>query len=313
PLVNPATGYRIMLSAPDVTQKINESKSNAAEAYYQAGIRFSKMSNSMDIQKKAALEFAAALKLIPGYKDAYLKFEQSRNLAVKRIAVVPVENLSVSKTEYGAIAEMLTDHIISRIISQSKDNQFTEVIARSQMEAVLHEQQLSASGLVSASSSVNLGQMLGAHEILTGKILQITVTPARTTWVNQTAKARVVVGREEYVDESGKTKERDVHGEVSCDFSKFSKTASASVSGSFSIVDVETGKIRMQESIEIKFPWSDTWCRKLSGDERALSNSIKNLMGKSEPYPPEESEMVFSALRELGDAVVSKAEGYLIR
>ncbi|MDD4309775.1 MAG: hypothetical protein PHO32_05300, partial [Candidatus Cloacimonetes bacterium] len=88
PLVNPATGYRIMLSAPDVTQKINESKSNAAEAYYQAGIRFSKMSNSMDIQKKAALEFAAALKLIPDYKDAYLKFEQSRNLAVKRIAVV---------------------------------------------------------------------------------------------------------------------------------------------------------------------------------------------------------------------------------
>ncbi len=40
----------------------------------------------------------------------------------------------------------------------------------------MKEQQLSASGLVNETSSVRLGQILGANEILTGSILQISVS-----------------------------------------------------------------------------------------------------------------------------------------
>ena len=313
PLVDPNTGYRVMLIFPDISDKINASKENAAEAHYQAGIRYSKMADTRDIQKQAALEFSAAQKLSPGYKDASLKYEQSRSLAIKRLAIVPFEDISSSKNRYGAISELLTDFIISRIMELGKENEFTEIIDRSQMDTVLKEQQLSASGLLSESSGVQLGQILGAHEILTGKILQVSVTPSRTAWVNQTAKAKAVVGKEEYLDENGKTKIRDIYGEVSCLYRKYSKTTSVAVSGSFSIVEVETGKIKLQESIEIKNPWSDTWCRKLEGDERALSQSVRNQMNKVEPYPPEDSEMVVTALRELGGSVVSKAGAYLWR
>ncbi|MDY0150664.1 MAG: CsgG/HfaB family protein [Candidatus Cloacimonas sp.] len=311
PLVNPETSYRVVLPCPDLYDKISESRENAAEARYQSALRYARMSNDMDTQKKAAQDFKEAMNLIPDYKDAQLKYQQSRKNAIKRIAIVPFEDKSSSRQRYGAISEMVTDHIISSIMGDNYNREFTEIITRSQMDAILAEQKLSASGLVSEGSSVNLGQILGAHEILTGKILQIAVTPERTVWVNQTAKAKVVVGREEYVNDEGKTEERDVMGEVTCDYRKFTKTAAVGVSGSFSIVDVETGRIKLQESIDIRDPWQDTWCRKLGGDERALNNNIKNLIEKTEPFPPAESEMVFTALRELGNSVVSKARGYL--
>lgn len=310
PLVNPDSGYRLLLPFPELDDKLSESRENAAEARYQSGLRYSRMSNSLDNQKKAAQDFKAALNFIPDYKDASLKYQQSRSLAVKRIAIMPFEDKSASRSRYGAISELLTDHIISRIMDNRYNSEFTEIISRTQMDAVLNEQQLSASGVISEGSSVNLGQILGAHEIMTGKILQITVTPSRTVWVNQTATAKVVVGREEYVDEDGKTKERDVYGEVSCEYRRFTKTASVVVSGSFSIVDVETGKIKAQESIEIRNPWSDVWSRKLSGDDRALSHNQKKQIEKPEPFPPVENEMVFTALRELGNSVVEKAKGY---
>lgn len=310
-LVNPISGYRVNINLPDFNEKIASSRENAAETHYQAGIRFSKMNNNLDTQKKAALEFKAALNLIPDYKDSALKYEQSRKLAVKRLAVQPFEDKSATRNRYGALSELLTDHIISQIMNATAGSEFIEIIARNQMDAVIAEQQLGASGLVSEASTVKLGQLLGAHEILTGRILQINQTQERTVSVNQEAKAKVVIGKEKYTDEQGNVKERDVWGEVSCQYRKYTKTSGVTVSGSFSILDVETGKIKLQESVEIRNPWSENWCRKISGDDRALNQSLIALINKAEPFPPNESEMVATALKEMGSTIVSKARSYL--
>jgi len=310
-LVNPYSGYRVLINIPDLSEKISSSRDNAAEDRYQAGIRYAKISNDIETQKKAALEFKASMNLIPDYKDASLRYDQCRKQAIKRIAITPFEDKSNSRNRYGAIADLLTDHIISQIISFTANSDFVEIIARSQMDAVMAEQQLSASGLVSEASTVRLGQILGAHEILTGRILQVSVTPSRTVSVAQETKARVVIGREDYIDEDGKNRQRDVHGEVSCQYRKYTKTAGVNVSGSFSIIDVETGKLKLQESMEIKNPWADSWCRKISGDDRALNPNLKTQIVKTEPFPPEDGEMVMDALRQLGSAIVSKTRSYL--
>lgn len=309
-LVNHNTGYQLNLNIPDINQKLSSSRENAAEDHYQAGLKLSKMSSDSSTQKKAALEFKAATTLIPDYKDAALKYEQCRKLAIRRLAIQPFEDKSATRNRYGAISDILTDQITSQIISIARNSEFVEIIARSQMDAVIAEQQLNASGMVNESSTVRLGELLGAHEILTGRILQINESQERTVSVNQEAKARVVTGKEEYTDDQGNLKERDVWGEVSCQYRKFTKTSGVTVSASFSIIDVETGKIMLQESLEIRNPWSDSWIRKISGDERALNNNLKNLMNKAEPYPPNISEMVSTALRELGTSIVNKAKVY---
>jgi len=310
-LVNPNSGYRVILNIPDFSEKISSSRENAAETHYQSGIRFARMNNDLDTQKKAALEFKATMNLIPEYKDAQLKYEQSRKLAVKRLAVQPFEDKSATRNRYGALSELLTDQIISQILNVTAGSEFIEIISRSQMDAVIAEQQLNASGLVSEASTVKLGQILGAHEILTGRILQINQAQERTVSVNQEVTAKVVTGKEKYTDDQGNIKERDVWGEVNCQYRKFTKTAGVNVSGSFSILDVETGKIILQETVEVKNPWSESWCRKISGDDRAMNQSLKNLMNKAEPFPPNESEMVATALREMGSAIVGKARSYL--
>jgi len=310
-LVNPNTGYQLTLNIPDIGQKLSSSRENAAEDHYQAGVKLSKMSSDSSTQKKAALEFKAAENLIANYKDAALKYEQSRKLAIRRLAVQPFEDKSATRNRYGAITDILTDQITSQIISLTRSNDFIEIIARSQMDAVIAEQQLNASGMVNEASTVRLGELLGAHEILTGRILQINETQERTVSVNQEAKARVVTGKEEYTDEQGNLKERDVWGDVSCQYRKYTKTSGVTVSASFSIIDVETGKIMLQESLEVRNPYSESWIRKISGDERALNNNLKTLMNKAEPFPPNVSEMVSTALRELGNNIVNKTRAYL--
>lgn len=311
PLVSPITGYRLTFNVPDLSEEIKLSRENAAEAHYQAGIRFDKMSNTIDIQRKAAREFQAAMNLIANYKDAQLRYDQARKLAIKRIAIVPFSDKSNSKNKYGAISELMSDYIVSRIMEGNFSNEFTEIIARSQMDAVLAEQQLSASGLVNEASTVNLGQLLGAHEIITGSILQVVSSPSRTTSVIRTAKATVVIGKEEYKDEEGKTQEREVKAEVSCDYKLFTKTASATIAGSFSVIDVETGRIIHHESLETKNPWQDSWARVVSGDQRALSSSIRKQIEKAEPYPPEEGEMVSAALKSMSNTVAQKLRSIL--
>ena len=311
PLVNPNTGYRVVLNIPDLSDEIASSRDNAAEAHYQAGVRFTKMSKAVDIQRKAAQEFKAAMSIVPDYKDSELKYDQARKLAIKRIAIAPFTDKSNSYKRYGAISEIISDYIISKVMRLGYLDEYTEIIARSQMDAVLAEQQLNASGLVDEASTVNLGQLLGAHEVLSGSILQVNVSSVRVSTVDKTAKAKVVVGKESYVDDDGKTQERDVLGEVSCEYRMFTKSTSATISGSFSVVDVETGKILMHESVESKTPWSDSWYRKLRGDERALSRATQSMMDKSEPFPPENGELILTSLYKMGDIVVAKLGSFL--
>ncbi len=63
--------------------------------------------------------------------------------------------------------------------------------------------------------------------------------------------------------------------------------------------------------MEIKNSWSDTWARKISGDDRALSYNIKKLMEKAEPFPPSINEMVKEALKQTGTDIANKLCGYL--
>jgi len=76
---------------------------------------------------------------------------------------------------------------------------------------------------------------------------------------------------------------------------------------------VETGKIILQETLEIKNPWSDTWARKISGDDRALSNNTKKLLEKAEPFPPSVNEMILETLKNTGNDIINKVSGYLLQ
>jgi len=313
-LVHPKTGEVFMYDPLDYNPQLKESRNNAAEYHYQKGLTLARQSDDPDIQKESAKEFKIALSFVAGYKDSLARYEQSRKKAVKRIAILAFEDKTGSKNRFGGIPDMLVDNIVSSLLKDKASSEFLEIISRAQIDAVLQEQQLSASGLVDESSSAKIGQLLGAHEILSGKILQIDFQPTRTTSVQLKESATIEIEQGE-AEVDPQTEEETapvkIKQDVQCLYSKFTKTAAARITASYTIVDVSSGKIKIQDSYTGAFEWSDTWAKKDSGDDRALTPATKALIAKAEPFPPSESQMVNSALIDLSNKFVNQIKSYV--
>jgi hypothetical protein len=311
PLFNPKTGVSYTFQITDYSTQLAESTNKAAEYHYSRGVSLARSSTNPEIQKEAAREFVLAQKFVPNYKDSAARYESSRQQAIKRIAIIPFEDKSGTSGKYGGISDILIESVIGNLVQDKQASEFMEIIAREQMNAVLSEQQLSASGLINESTSANIGELVGAHEILTGKILQIIYTAPRTTSVDLKESANVVVSQETYTDENGEEKTRDVRGDVFCNYKKFTKSASLKMTVSYTIVDVATGKIKLQETVNSDNPWSEEWARKVNGDDRALKPATKALIAKAEPVAPADTEMINTNLREISNNIISKIKQYV--
>jgi hypothetical protein len=312
-IVHPKTGQIYRYEPKDYSPQLKESKTNAAEFHYQKGYTLMQVSALPDVQKEAAREFKIAMGFVPNYKDSSALYESARKLAVKRIAIIAFEDKTGTRSKFGGIPDMLVDSIISSILNDKASSEFVEIITRSQINAIMAEQQLSASGLIDEGSAVKLGQLLGAHEILSGKILQINVIPTRTVSVElkENAKVEVIPKDDGNTDSESAEDQPKEYIDVSCLYTKYTKTAGAQITASYTIVDVSTGSIKVQDQFTGVYSWTDTWARKGAGDERALSSATKALIAKTEPIPPSETEMVNSALKNLSDMFVRQIKSYI--
>ncbi len=312
-IVHPKTGKIYKYEPKDYSAQLRESKTNAAEFHYQKGFAMMQVSALPDVQKEAAREFKLAMGFVPNYKDSRALYESARKLAVKRIAIIAFEDKTGTRNKFGGIPDMLVDSIISNILNDKVSAEFVEIITRSQIDAVMAEQQLSVSGMVDEGSTAKLGQLLGAHEILTGKILQINVIPTRTAAVElkESAKVEVKPKDDGNPDNDESVEQPKEYIDVTCLYTKYTKTAGVQITASYTIVDVSSGKIKIQDQFTGNFSWTDTWARKGAGDERAFSAATKALISKMEPMPPSDTEMVNSALKNLSDQFVRQIKSYV--
>ena len=265
----------------------------AAEAYYSEGDRLSKMTGR-EIQKQAAKEFKTAENICPGYKDASNRYEECRKAGILRMAIIPFVDKSGVRGKYGALSDMITDDIISNVMNNPYTAEFLEIISRSDLEQILQEQKLGLTGIIDDETVAELGRVLGLHEILTGQITQVIFVPERKTSRNEQQKANIweKVG-EEY-------KEREVQATVA--FHK--KMTSATISGSYKIIDVNTAKLKTSRSFSGDADFTTEWAT-YSGDERALNNDAKKLIKLFEEPAPIEAEMVSRATKNLSQSLVN--------
>lgn len=297
------SGESIRFDIYNYGQEIAEAKRESAEHYYKEAMHLSRMSADRDTQKKAALTFKEAQKYVSGYKDSEMQYQEARRKAVVRIAVLAFEDKSGSRGRYGALSELLMEQIISELFQARNANEFVEIISRDQIDKVLSEQQLSASGMIDESSSARIGMLLGAHEILSGKILQIDYSAPRITSVDLIDKAELSVETEDG--------EREEKQEVECSITKYSKHTSLKAVVSYSVVDVSTGKINHQHSFNASKSFTDEWAKFVGGDRRALSSVNKALVNKMEPLAPTDKELANSAMKELADDIITDFRRYL--
>lgn len=310
-LVNEKTGKRVELILKDYKPAAQTAKQNAAEAHYQKGLSLSRSSQNVDTQKQAAKEFKAAMTFIANYKDSAAQYEKARQAGIKRIAIIPFEDGSGTNKKYGDLPAVLVDRIVSSVMSDPESREFVEIMTRAELGAVLSEQRAVAQGLVDENTAVKIGQLSGAHEILTGKISQVISVPMKTYSTNESETKRLVTGKEDTVDEDGNTVTKDVYSDVTCSYTKYVKTANAQITGSYSIIDVATGTVKKTGTFTADNPWSETWGKVDSGDPKALSTSALNLCKKTEPVPPTDIELVSLAMSKLSQQFVAEFKQYI--
>ncbi|MCB5263050.1 MAG: CsgG/HfaB family protein [Candidatus Cloacimonetes bacterium] len=300
---DPQTGVRLSFELRDYSSEIKQARDNAAESYYQKGIHQSMIDSSRNSQKTAAGFFKSALKLVPNFKDSAARYEAARQNAIIRVAITAFEDKSGVRESYGAIADILTDLVVSRIIQDQSNSEFVEIITRGQMDELMKEQELSASGLVNEASAARIGLLLGAQEILGGRILQVDYVSPRITAIDLHETANV--------DIEDDIQERSDNKEVSCHFRKYTKSSSLQILASFSVVDVSTGRIKIQKSLSASQDFETEWGKIISGDERALNSSQKSLAKKSEPAAPTAKEMVIETLNALSRDIAAHFFDYI--
>ncbi|MBC8421028.1 MAG: hypothetical protein H8E10_20825 [Desulfobacterales bacterium] len=298
----------IKFEITDYSENLAEAKTNAAEAHYQEGLVLSEK-EGVDIQKQAAKEFKAAMVFISEYKDAGTLYERARTAGIKRMAIIPFEDKSGKGRKYGDLSGMIVDDIVSDVMNDPSAMEFLEIISRDQLELVMQEQALGQTGILDEKSAVELARILGVHEILTGKMTQIIYTPSNTVSKNVRQESKVVVGEEKYKDSKGKTRTRNVYGNVNATATIYTRTTSAKIAGSYKMIDVKTAKLKKSASFTGNSNFKHEWAT-FRGDERALDRDVSRLASESEKPAPVEEEMVNGAAKNLARSLSMTLKEY---
>ncbi len=308
PVRHPKTGVLLELAIVDYTDELSEAKMLAAESHYQEA---KTLSSSMELsqQKAAAKEFKRALHFVEDYKDAAQLYETTRQAGVKRIAVFPFEDLSGKRKRYGAVEELVVDQMVTSVMRDPSATEFLELISRDQLDRVVAEQKLGLSGMVNEETAMEVGALLGVHEIITGKITQIIYSPVQTVNRDYKQTSKVVVKTEKYKDKEGKTKTRKIYGDVEAQVRHYTRTTKAVIKGSYRIVDVRTAKLVKSEAFEGKSNFSTEWVT-FRGDERALKYGTSKLARKGETIAPVAEEMVSRAANDLANSLSNSLKIY---
>ena len=312
-LIHAKTKQRITFDTKDYTNQLAEASEKSAEVHYQEGILIAASGNDVDTQKRAAKEFKKAEQYVPGYKDASIRYEESRAAGVKKMAILPFEDKSGKAHLYGALSETITDQIVDSVINDPSAREFLDLVSRDQLERVMEEQHLGLTGLVDERTAASLGQVLGVHEIVVGKITDILYVPERTRSkkISQSGTISVASGTETYTDSNGKVRTRTkyVDKNVSATVTHYTRQSSASITGSYRILDVQTAVLKgsgvFNEKSDFKAEWGG-----YTGHKSALNKFYSQLCGVDEQFAPTEDEMVRDLADKLSNQLAEKFKTY---
>jgi len=283
--------------------EIDEVKNNSAEGHYQAGIRY-KLFTDRESQKLAAQQFQITQSIINNYKDSNDLYHICKNAGTTRIAILPFVNKS-GKNRYGSIGETVSSSIRSALLNDPEIMEFVNIIDRQQIDQIIKEQKFSQSGLVDSQTSIEIGKLLGVHQIISGEITFLTASKPTHIKNTQRYMKEVVIDTEVYTDDEGKEKTRNIYGEVTAKVTFHSISLSAQIQASYQILHSETAEVLHSEIVNGDQQFDYQWAT-YNGDQKALSNEVKKLTRKSEKSTPSKEQMVLDVITALNEKLIQK-------
>ena len=263
------------------------------------------MSNTdRESQKNAAQQFQEAQLFVDNYKDAKELYLNSKNAGTTRIVILPFSNKS-GKSRYGSVGESISTSIRAALLNDPNVMEFVDIIDRQQIDQIIKEQKLSQSGLVDSETRLEIGKLLGVHQIISGEVTYLTASKPEHIKNTQRYSKKVVIDTEKYIDDDGKEKTRKIYGEVKATATKHSISASSEIRASYQILHAETAQVLNSEMVSGNRQFNFTWAT-YSGDKRALGNDIKKLARKSEKATPSKEQLVLDAITHLNEKIIRK-------
>ncbi len=306
-LIDEKTGMRIEFQLTDYSEQFVAAKQDAAEAYYNNGHSLGGK-GGLDNSKLAAKSFKKSQSFVAGYKDSATLYEKYRQAAIKRIAILSFENKS-GNSNHGAIGDLVSDQIISKIMGTPSAIEFLKIISRSELEQAMLDQNVNSSGSMKKTDVIKVGKALGLHEIIIGQITQVNLSKPQTTVQTIKEKANVVVGKEKYINDEGKERKRNVYRDVRANVKVSRMYANAKIAGSYKIIDTKTGRLIKTDSMTGEHIYDHKW-GSASGDERAISRKLLGIISNEPGISPSAGDRVNSAAGDLVRSLANKIIAY---
>ncbi|MDX1666308.1 MAG: hypothetical protein R3350_03720 [Saprospiraceae bacterium] len=253
---------RIITDPESFTPEYEQARIKAAEARYALAGR--EMERAEQGYREAAIaayeHFSRADELMPGFRDARLKAQEARTMAVIHVLVEPIPIPSRS-------LELSSEFFQNQVVDYLRDRQpspFVEFYQPAGMKAMPFDPD---HVIQMAFDEFGLGQ---AYVVET---------------VEQRSRDSVVVGTVEVVEE-GKKVEKKAYGTVKATVHIFKKAVDSNGLLDLKILDATSGALIEQEKFAGGFTWYDYWGY-FNGDERALTEEDKRrLKNRREIMPP---------------------------
>ncbi len=267
-------GGTIKFRSLDVRDEVDYAIREAAEMHYRNGRDLERQGRN----REAARAYTMAMSYVPNYRDASERYNFTREAAMKRIAILPFENVT-GHPIYGALGEILADHAVMTTLSDRRNLEFIDMITRDQLRTMLADHGVAQPVYFSEQAVSEIGRKIGVHSFVIGRIMSVAVSYPPETHEVIREEAEISKGRNE--------PKETVHATVTIT----RRRAQGRIMTSFQIIGVERGSIlktaNIPQEVEIVIEFAT-----FRGDERALSAQSRRLVNRDPAYPPPENDLV---------------------
>jgi tetratricopeptide (TPR) repeat protein len=228
-------------------KEIKELDPNYRDAQEMSTVAFSE---PLYIQGKVALDngayrmaydyFNQILAKTANYKDTRELQREALEKGRVTVALVPFENVSKAANVESKISAYLLDEL-SRM-----DDPFLRFVDRSDMEKIIEEQHLSVSGIFNDETAIQVGELVGAQAIITGKVLDFRQSEGRLQRSTRSGYEGYQVKRRspETGVEYFETRYRKVN------YDEYTAASSVLISFQYKLLSLETGEVLASRIIQ---------------------------------------------------------------
>lgn len=190
--------------------------------------------------RKAFSEFDLVVKKDPSYRDASALRQEAINKGQFSIAVLPFTSTNRSNDMVARVqAYSMT------ALTQTRDP-FLRIVDRENMDRILEEQRLSLSGVVDEQTAVRVGNLMGAHAVLMGTLIEYREEPGqlRRSTKDGFESYRVQLVNKETGEKYFETRYKAVR------YNEFYQENKVFMSFSYRLVSLETGEVLVSKVVD---------------------------------------------------------------